>query len=451
MEQRAARILLAGSGSGCGKTTAVCAILRALVDRGLDVGAFKCGPDYIDPMFHRRITGNGANLDPFFFTPDTLNYLLSRYGGSRAVNVIEGVMGYYDGLGLSDEASTWAVARATKTPVVLVLNSKGAARSLLAVLEGFLRFHEDSGIRGVLFNNCSPSLYPLLAAAVREHFGGEVKPLGFLPPMPDVVLESRHLGLITAAEVEDLETKLSLLSRQAEETVDLEGFLELAKGAPGVPFAAPALPPRGEAVRVGVARDKAFCFYYEDSLDVLKDMGAELIPFSPMEDAALPEGLHGLYLGGGYPELYSSGLSRNKGMLSSVRAALEGGLPCIAECGGFMYLTQAIAGEKMAGFLPGECQDQKKLTRFGYITLRAGEDNLLCKAGEAIFGHEFHHWDCTQPGEKFTAEKPTGRKWACAHASRTLYAGFPHFHFLANPAFAVNFYNACLEVKRAHG
>ncbi len=451
MEQKVSRVLLAGSGSGCGKTTAVCAVLRALVDRGLDVGAFKCGPDYIDPMFHRRITGNGANLDPFFFTPDALNYLLHRYGGCRAVNVIEGVMGYYDGLGLSDEASTWTVAKATGTPVVLVLNSKGAARSLLAVLEGFLRFHADSGIRGVLFNRCSPALYPLLAAAVRERFGGEIVPLGFLPPMPDVALESRHLGLVTAAEVEDLEEKLAILSRQARETVDLEGLLALAGSAPAVPFAPPALPPKGEPVRLGVARDKAFCFYYEDSLDVLQDMGAQLVPFSPMEDAALPSGLHGLYLGGGYPELYAARLSRNGSMRASVRAALEAGLPCVAECGGFMYLTSAIAGEAMVGFLPGECRDQKKLTRFGYITLRAGEDNLLCRAGEAIPAHEFHHWDCTFPGEKFTAEKPTGRKWACAQASGSLYAGFPHFHFLANPAFAVNFYNACLEVKRAHG
>ena len=450
MEQRVPRVLLAGSGSGCGKTTAVCAVLRALTDRGLDVGAFKCGPDYIDPMFHRRITGSGTNLDPFFFTPDTLNYLLARCGGGRAVNVVEGVMGYYDGLGLSDEASTWTVARATGTPAVLVLNAKGAARSLLAVLEGFLRFHADSGIRGVLFNNCSPSLYPLLADAVTERFGEEVTPLGFLPPLPDVALESRHLGLVTAAEVEDLETKLGILSRQAEETVDLEGLLRLASSAPAVAFTPPALPPRGEPVRLGVARDKAFCFYYEDSLDVLRDMGAELIPFSPLEDAALPEGLHGLYLGGGYPELYSRQLSENRSMLASVRASLEGGLPCVAECGGFMYLTGSIAGAPMVGFLPGDCRDKGKLTRFGYITLRAEADNLLCRAGESIPAHEFHHWDCEEPGDRFTAVKPTGRKWACAHSGPRLYAGFPHFHFLANPAFAVNFYNACLEVKRGH-
>ena len=213
------RIMLAGAGSGCGKTTMTCAVLQALTDRGVDTIAFKCGPDYIDPMFHRRITSSGGNLDPFFFPPDTMNYLLDKYGGSHAISVIEGVMGYYDGLGLSDEASTSTVARATGTPVVLVLNAKGASRSLLAELEGFLRFRPDSGIRGVIFNRCSPSLYPLLADAVKEHFGGEVQPLGYLPPMPDCSLESRHLGLVTAAEVADLEDKLHALSLQAEKSL----------------------------------------------------------------------------------------------------------------------------------------------------------------------------------------------------------------------------------------
>ena len=450
MEQRVSRVVLAGSGSGCGKTTAACAVLRALVDRGLDTGAFKCGPDYIDPMFHRSITGNSGNLDPFFFGEDTLAYLLGRYGAGRRVNVIEGVMGYYDGLGLSDEASTWTVARATKSPVVLILNAKGASRSLLAQLEGFLRFHGDSGIRGVIFNRCSPSLYPLLARAVEEHFSGEVLPLGFLPPMPDCSLESRHLGLITAAEVEDLEAKLRLLSLQAEKTLELDRLLSLADGAPPLETGKVSLPKSGESVRIAVARDRAFCFYYEESLDVLRDLGAEIVPFSPLHDTALPPEIHGLYLGGGYPELYTQQLSANKEMLASVRRALEGGLPCIAECGGFMYLTERIGEEAMVGFLPGNCFNTGKLTRFGYIRLTAGEDNLLCRAGGSIPAHEFHHWDCSDPGSRFTATKPTGRSWTCAQGGKTLYAGFPHFHFLANPAFAENFIQACLEVKRGH-
>lgn len=359
-------------------------------------------------------------------------------------------MGYYDGLGLSDEASTSTVARATGTPVVLVLNAKGASRSLLAELEGFLRFRPDSGIRGVIFNRCSPSLYPLLADAVKEHFGGEVQPLGYLPPMPDCSLESRHLGLVTAAEVADLEDKLHALSLQAEKSLDLDGMIALGRSAAEVPFTPPKLPEKRESVRIAVARDNAFCFYYEESLDLLREMGAELVDFSPLKDKSIPSGIHGLYLGGGYPELYAGELSRNASMLASVREALASGLPTIAECGGFMYLTEAIGGEPMASVLPGTCRDTGKLTRFGYVNLAAKEDNLLCRAGESIPAHEFHHWDCTEPGEKFTAAKPSGRRWACAQATGRLYAGFPHFHFLANPSFAENFYETCLEVKRGH-
>ena len=450
MHNSVPRILLAGAGSGCGKTTMTCAILQALADRGVDAIAFKCGPDYIDPMFHRRITASGGNLDPFFFSPDTLNYLLEKYGSGHAVSVIEGVMGYYDGLGLSDDASTSTVARATGTPAVLVLNAKGASRSLLAQLEGFLRFLPDSGVRGVIFNRCSPSLYPLLAEAVKERFGEEVKPLGYLPPMPDCSLESRHLGLVTAAEVADLEDKLRALSLQAEKSLDLDGLLALAQSAPEVSFTPPKLPEKRETVRIAVARDNAFCFYYEESLDLLREMGAEIVSFSPLKDSALPENIQGLYLGGGYPELYAEELSRNESMLASVREALASGLPTVAECGGFMYLTEAIDGHPMAGVLPGSCRDTGKLTRFGYVNLAAGEDTLLCRAGESIPAHAFHHWDCTDPGAKFTAAKPSGRSWACAQASKRLYAGFPHFHFLANPSFAENFYDTCLEVKRGH-
>ena len=450
MQNSVPRILLAGAGSGCGKTTMTCAILQALTDRGVDALAFKCGPDYIDPMFHRRITVSGGNLDPFFFSADTMNYLMDKYGAGHEISVIEGVMGYYDGLGLSEEASTSSVARATRTPVALVLNAKGASRSLLAELEGFLRFLPDSGIRGVIFNRCSPALYPLLAQAVTERFGEEVRPLGYLPPMPDCSLESRHLGLVTAAEVADLEAKLHALSLQAEKSLDLDGLLALGKSASAVPYAPPHLPTARERVKIAVARDKAFCFYYEESLDVLREMGAELVDFSPLTDPQLPEGIHGLYLGGGYPELYAGELSRNASMLASVREALTSGLPTVAECGGFMYLTEAVDGADMVGFLPGVCRDTGKLTRFGYVNLAAREDNLLCRAGESIPAHEFHHWDCTDPGDKYTASKPSGRSWPCAKAGPRLYAGFPHFHFLANPSFAENFYDTCLEVKRGH-
>lgn len=449
MEQRVSRVLLAGTGSGCGKTTAVCAVLQALVNRGLDVGAFKCGPDYIDPMFHRRVIGaKSANLDGFFFSRNTLRYLLAKNGGGRDVSVIEGAMGFYDGAGLtSTRASAWETGQATDTPVVLVVPAKGAALSVLAVIRGFLDFAGESGIRGVLLNRCTAMTYRGLAGAIREQLG--VEPLGFLPEMPACALESRHLGLVTAGEVEDLREKLALLARQAEETVDLDKLLELAEGAPPVTHE-PVTLPQYEPVRIAVARDRAFCFYYEDSLEALEAMGAELVPFSPLKDGALPKDIQGLYLGGGYPELYAGQLSQNETMRRSVRSALEGGLPCIAECGGFMYLTEGLGEADMVGFLPGRCFDTGHLTRFGYVTLRAKKDNLLCRAGEEIRGHEFHHWDAQQPGDAFHARKPGGRSWDCAVATDRLYAGYPHFHFYANPAFASRFYETCLKEKQRH-
>lgn len=452
MVQRVPRVLIAGTGSGCGKTTVTCALLRALTDRGLRVGAFKCGPDYIDPMFHSRITGGrSTNLDTFFFLENTARYLLAKNGAGCGVSVIEGVMGYYDGLSTTDTgASSYELAQVTDSPVVLVVNARGASLSVLAEIHGFRSFCGGEHIRGVILNRCSAMVYPALAQAIRERFGEAVRPLGYLPPMPDCVFESRHLGLVTAGEIGDFEDKLARLARQAEQTIDIDGVVNLGESAREVRCQKVEPPRYAAPVRIAVARDRAFCFYYADSLELLKDMGAELAEFSPLEDKELPAGIHGLYLGGGYPELYTQQLAANRTMLRSVRRAVEGGLPCIAECGGFMYLTRSIAGAPMAGALPGGCFDAGKLVRFGYVTLRAKTDNLLCRAGEEIRGHEFHHWDADAPGGDFTAIRPNGRSWDCVTATRRLYAGYPHFHFYSNPAFAARFYETCLEEREAN-
>lgn len=451
MESMIPRIVIAGTNSGCGKTTVTCALLQALVNRGMQVAAFKCGPDYIDPMFHSRIIGaKSANLDLFFFGDNTLKYLLIKNSANCDISIIEGVMGYYDGMGLTTtKGSTYEIAKATKAPVVLVVNAKGASLSILATIKGFLSLYPDNRICGVILNQCSAMSYPALAQAIREQFGGQIQPLGYLPKIQDCVLESRHLGLITAAEVENLKEKLNTMAEQAEKTIDIHGLLTLARKTTALQCERVEFP-KLESVRIAVAKDNAFCFYYEDSLQALRELGAELVEFSPLHDKALPENIHGLYLGGGYPELYARQLSQNKTMRESIRKALEEKLPCIAECGGFMYLTEAIAGYPMVNYLPGTCFDNGKLTRFGYITLKAKEDNMLCKAGEKIPAHEFHHWDCTQPGSSFTAEKANGRKWDCAVTSDTLYAGFPHFHFYANPDFALNFYQTCIKEKHRH-
>ena len=415
MEQKVPRLMLAGTNSGCGKTTVTCAVLQALVSRGLRVGAAKCGPDYIDPMFHSRVIGaKSSNLDPFFFDRDTMRYLLAHNGNGCDVTVIEGVMGYYDGLGLtSTRASTYEVARETQSPVVLVVNARGAALSVLAAVEGFLHFAPDSGICGVILNGCSAMSYGPLARELENRLG--VRACGYLPRLPECALESRHLGLITADEVADLQEKLRKLAAEAEKTLDIAALLEIAAAAPPLRYIPPALP----------------------------ELGAELIPFSPLVDERLPNGVQGLYLGGGYPELYAAQLEENHTLRRQIRDVVHAGMPCIAECGGFMYLTESIAGHAMVGALPGDCFDTGKLTRFGYITATAREGSLLCRAGEQVPMHEFHHWDTPLPGSAFLAEKPSGKQWRCAYATDTLYAGFPHFHFYAKPVMAQRFLAAC--------
>ena len=442
-QNNAPRLLLAGTGSGCGKTTVTTAILRALQRRGVILNAFKCGPDYIDPMFHTAVLGvPSRNLDLFFEDEAGIRSQLARHIQPDGLGVIEGVMGYYDGLGLTSTcASTYEAARETESPVVLVVNARGAALSVLAAAEGFLRFAPDSGIRGVILNGCSAMSYGPLARELENRLG--VRACGYLPRLPECALESRHLGLITADEVADLQEKLRKLAAVAEKTLDFAALLEIARSAPPLDFTPPVLPEAGAPVRIGVARDRAFCFYYEDSLDLLRQLGAELVPFSPLADEKLPDGVQGLYLGGGYPELYAARLEENHTLRRQIREAVHTGMPCIAECGGFMYLTQGIAGRAMVGALPGDCFDTGKLTRFGYITATAREDNLLCRAGEQVPMHEFHHWDTPQPGDAFGAEKPSGKQWRCAYATDTLYAGFPHFHFYAKPVMAQRFLAAC--------
>ena len=443
MRKAAARLLVAGTGSGCGKTTAVCAILQAFRNRGEDVAAFKCGPDYIDPMFHSEIIGaESANIDLFFAGEDLARRLFVKH--ARSLNVIEGVMGYYDGLSMtSDEASSWHVARALDCPALLVVNGQGMALSAAAVVRGYMALRPESRVAGVLLNRVSPMVYPQMKEAIEAECGARV--YGFLPAMPEIALESRHLGLVTAREVEDLREKLQRLAEQAEKSVDLDGLISLMRAQ--APLEAEALSEKrlGDAT-IAVARDRAFCFYYRDNLELLEALGAKLAFFSPLSDAVLPP-CDGLYLGGGYPELYADELSANESMRMSIRAAVAGGLPTVAECGGFMYLTGAIGGAPMAGALPGGCGNKGRLVRFGYATLRAGQDSLLFGAGDEIRAHEFHYWDAEDPGGALEAVKPSGRSWRCAHVSDTLYAGFPHLYFPSAPEAARRFVRKCLERK----
>ena len=441
------RILFAGTLSGSGKTTAVCAVLTLLARRGIAVSACKCGPDYIDPMFHESVLGiPSANLDPFFCDGNLLRGILAENGGDLAV--IEGVMGYYDGTGTEGtDNSTWTVARETKTPVVLVINGRGASASLLAVLEGFLNFLPDSGIAGVLFNNTSPMVAASLKRQAQARFGDRVRVLGCIPKLPeDCVFGSRHLGLITAPEIADLQGVIGRIADACEKTIDLDALLEIASSAPDLAYTAQTVP-RLPEIRLAVARDDAFCFYYKDTLRLFERMGAKLLPFSPLSDEPVPEGAQGLLLGGGYPELYADLLEANETAKNSVAAAVRNGMPAIAECGGFQYLGKSLDGKRMCGVLPHESTNAGKLVRFGYVRLTARKSGLLGEAGLQLRAHEFHYWDSTENGDAFHAEKPGGRSWDCCVMTDTLYAGYPHLFLPADIPAAEAFYRKCLVYK----
>ena len=444
MQNNAPRLLLAGIGSGCGKTTVTTALLRALQRRGVPLAAFKCGPDYIDPMFHTEALGvPSRNLDLFFVDENEVRGQLARHIPANGVGIIEGVMGFYDGVsGNTDTASAAHLARATDTPAVLIVRPRGQSLSLAAEICGFRDFAPNT-LAGVILNGVSAAMYPFYRAIAKQ---AGLRVYGFLPPVPQAEIPDRHLGLVTAAEIGDLSDKLDRLADAAEQGLDLDGLLALARTAP--PLAdqsAPLIPAVDKPVRIAVARDKAFCFYYADNFDILRAFGAELVPFSPLADEKLPEGIDGLYLGGGYPELHAAQLAENHTMRARIRAAVLGGLPTIAECGGFLYLHRTLDDAAMAGVLDADAHLTKKMQPFGYVTLTARRDNLLCRAGERIRAHEFHYAVSSDAGRDFDAQKPNGRAWACVHATETLYAGFPHLYFRANPAFAEHFVRRCAQ------
>ena len=341
------RILLAAGASGSGKTLITCGLLQALVNRGLKVASFKCGPDYIDPMFHSRVIGTRSrNLDTFFTDGDRTRYLLAKNASDCEIAVMEGVMGYYDGVGgITSRASAYDLASTTDTPVILIVNSRGMSVSLAAYVKGFLEYKKDSHICGVIFNQMSPMLYPRMKKLLEEELS--VKVLGYVPKVEDCVIESRHLGLVLPEEIPELKSRLQKLSEVLEKTLDIDGILELAGEAPEL--AAPETEMliqkdtafgyrTEEKVRIGVADDEAFCFFYADNLNLLEQMGAELVRFSPIHDRELPENLDGLLLSGGYPELNGEALEENQEMCTRIREVILDGMPCLAECGGFMYL-----------------------------------------------------------------------------------------------------------------
>lgn len=449
---RVPRIMLAATSSGSGKTTVTCGVLRLLQLRGLSCGAFKVGPDYLDPTFHRRMTDAcTGNLDLFFCDEDRVRSLLVAGAQTCDVSVLEGVMGYYDGiLGQGTRASSYDVARVTSTPVVLVINARGASLSLAAQVSGFANFRNDSQVKGVVLNQCSQALCDMLTPEIERECG--VRVYGYVPRNSSYSFESRHLGLVDANEVGDLELRLDALAHDLEESLDVDGLLALARSASDLdeqPFS--VTPVTDACPRIAVAHDEAFSFYYTENLRLLEQLGAELVEFSPLTDKALPEGTSGLYLGGGYPEVHAAELSANAVMRGCVRDAVASGMPCVAECGGFMYLQDSIADDTgnvfpMAGVLPGNAANEGKLRHFGYVQLSGHEDGLLAGAGHELRAHEFHYWHSAHEGESFDVTKPGRRaSWRAAYHTSSLYAGYPHLYWPGDPSPADRFVRACAD------
>lgn len=447
------RVMIAAISSGSGKTTVTCGILQALVNRKLKVASFKCGPDYIDPMFHSKVIGaRSRNIDSFFNDENTVKYLVDKNSQNADISVIEGVMGFYDGLaGISTKASSYDVARITDTPVILLINCKGMSVSILPIIKGFKEYMKDSNIQGVILNQMSKMLYPEIKKSIEENL--DLKVLGYVPNLKDLVIESRHLGLVTPDEIKDLKEKLNELADILEETLEIDEIINLADKSKDLIYNKPEIHKLEDNIRIAVALDEAFCFYYEDNIELLKEMGADIVYFSPLKDERIPDNIHGIIFGGGYPELYAKELSLNKTMIESVKSTVYNGLPCVAECGGFMYLHESMEDDKsqpydMVGLIKGKAYKTPKLNRFGYIKLTALEDNFLCKKGEEIAGHEFHYWDSTNCGSSFKAQKPLRkRNWECINITENLFAGYPHVHYYSNMQFPYNFLKKCISYK----
>lgn len=444
------RIMISATKSGEGKTLVTCGLLRALEKRGENPCAFKCGPDYIDPLFHKTVLGiDSYNLDTFFTGKEGVRRYLAKKAKGHGISVLEGVMGHYDGIGgTTTMAGSYDLSTATQTPVLLVVDAKGRSLSLVPQIKGFLEYQKDCHIVGVLLNRISPMLYESLKPIIEQEL--PVFVVGYLPEKKEFALESRHLGLLLPEEIQGLDRQISLVAEEMERTFDLEKIVELARQAPHLPIEKEE-EKREVFCKIAVAKDGAFSFYYQENLEWIQQLGGELVFFSPLKDRELPQGVCGMLLGGGYPENWAKELSENHSMKESIFLALKQGMPCIAECGGFLYLHETLEGADgkdypMVGWVSGKGFATKRLGRFGYINATSQKDTLLTKKGEVLKGHEFHYWDSTNNGCDFLAEKPVGkRNWQCIHGEGNFFGGFPHIHFGGFPQGLERFLEGCKQ------
>ena len=439
--------VVSGPASGAGKTTVTLSIMAALRKRGLTVQPFKCGPDFIDGGHHARVCGRASrNLDGWMLSVEANREVLRRSAAEADVCIVEGMMGLFDGVdGKSEAGSTAEMAKWLQLPVILVVDASSMARSAAALVHGFESFDPALKLFGVIFNKVGGQAhYQMLKDALTSSTNNF--PLGYLPHDERIRIPERYLGLFTAGEDSLPDSTLSLLGELAEKSIDLEQLLKCAAPIASETNAARAQDARpAHAIRVGVARDRAFCFYYEDNLDALREAGAEIVEFSPLGDSFLPTALDAIYFGGGYPELFAKQLTENRRMLASIKSAAEEGLPIYAECGGLMYLAREIVTNDgtpfpMAGVLPLKVQMTDRLVNFGYTEVSFTSDCLLGQAGRKARGHSFHCSRIIETGPMEhvyrTRNSMTGGEETEGVRIGNVLASYIHLHFLSSPGIA---------------
>ena len=460
-------ILIAGTHSGCGKTTITLGLMAALKRRGLRVAPFKVGPDFIDPGHHTRVTGVvSRNLDGWMLSREYNLSCFVRNAANADIAVVEGVMGLFDGYdGKSDAGSAAQMARWLDLPVVLVVDARSMARSAAALIQGFERFDPDLRFAGVVFNNLGSARH---LQYLKEALEGNVHMpcLGGILRDTAIAIPERHLGLVTEGDHPLSDNDMGKLANLMEERIDVDGLLgvdpprpssEQPGSADNFLFSEGGKKSTSKLVRIGIARDNAFCFYYEDNLDILRGFGADLVFFSPMSDGP-PENLDGLYLGGGYPELFAGRLADNARLRDWVKTKSDDGMPVYAECGGFMYLCEEIhdlSGDRhvMAGVFPFATRMLPKRKALGYREIRLIKDTFLGPAATTARGHEFHYSERIDASEGVetvyaVADRKGGSTAAEGHRRNRTIGSYIHLHFGSQPALAEHFVKTCLAYRR---
>lgn len=449
------RVMLAGTSSDVGKTTVVLGIMRALRNRGLKVQGYKAGPDYIDTAFHTFATDvPSRNLDTWMMSEETIQMLIGKHHDNNDIAIMEGVMGMYDGANpKSFVGSSAHLAKMTNTPVVLVINGAGVAASAAAMVLGFKMLDPEVNVAGVIVNKVSgEGHYQLIKEAIEHHV--KVPCIGYLTKNEEISLKSRHLGLIPSVEVNALNDKIETVASMIESTLDLDLLMKI--GEQSQKYEHVYSDTNKKSIRLGVPFDQAFNFYYEDNLDLLESLGCEIIKFSPIRDHQLPKDLDGLYIGGGFPEVFAKELSENKSMLDDFKKHIEGGLPTYAECGGLMYLTSSIKnleGEmyKMVGIFDHPSKMTKRLQRFGYVHVTLNESLPIGPIGLTVKAHEFHRsvvetHESTDHCYDVKKER-NGIEWQGGFYKYNCVAAYPHIHFYSNLDVAHHFIDACRKHK----